>query len=68
MPTEARGNIGQVKPTGWHAVKYDKMCIRDSLYGGAKERAREMGVEKIHVSITNTEEYAQAFAVAESYP
>lgn len=23
MPTEARGNIGSVKPTGWHTVKYD---------------------------------------------
>ena len=25
MPTEERGSIGQVKPTGWHAVKYDKV-------------------------------------------
>lgn len=23
MPTEKRGNIGQVKPSGWHTVKYD---------------------------------------------
>lgn len=23
MPTEERGDIGQVKPTGWHTVKYD---------------------------------------------
>lgn len=23
MPTEARGSIGQVKPTGWQTVKYD---------------------------------------------
>ena len=23
MPTEKRGNIGQVKPTGWHTTKYD---------------------------------------------
>lgn len=23
MPTEERGNIGQVKPSGWHTVKYD---------------------------------------------
>ena len=23
MPTEARGEIGSVKPTGWHSVKYD---------------------------------------------
>ncbi len=25
MPTEARGSIGQVKPTGWQTVKYD--CV-----------------------------------------
>lgn len=25
MPTEERGNIGMVKPTGWHTVKYD--CV-----------------------------------------
>lgn len=25
MPTEERGEIGQVKPTGWHLVKYD--CV-----------------------------------------
>lgn len=25
MPTEERGSIGQIKPTGWHTVKYD--CI-----------------------------------------
>ena len=25
MPTEDRGSIGQVKPTGWHTVKYD--CV-----------------------------------------
>ena len=23
MPTQERGSIGQVKPTGWHTVKYD---------------------------------------------
>ena len=22
MPTEERGNIGSVKPTGWHSVRY----------------------------------------------
>ena len=27
MPTEKRGSIGMVKPTGWHTVKYD--CIAD---------------------------------------
>lgn len=27
MPTEERGAIGEVKPSGWHTVKYD--CIED---------------------------------------
>ena len=27
MPTEKRGEIGMIKPTGWHTVKYD--CITD---------------------------------------
>ncbi len=27
MPTEERGSIGMMKPTGWHTVKYD--CITD---------------------------------------
>lgn len=27
MPEEERGEIGQIKPTGWHTVKYD--CIAD---------------------------------------
>lgn len=25
MPTEARGSIGSVKPTGWHTIKYDNI-------------------------------------------
>lgn len=25
MPTEERGSIGQVKPTGWHTVKYEQV-------------------------------------------
>ena len=25
MPTQERGSIGQIKPTGWHTVKYD--CV-----------------------------------------
>ena len=29
MPTEERGPIGMVKPTGWHTVKYD--CIDQSF-------------------------------------
>lgn len=29
MPTEKRGKIGQIKPTGWHTVKYDNV---DGMY------------------------------------
>lgn len=32
MPTEERGNIGQVKPTGWHTVKYSEQIDGNYLY------------------------------------
>lgn len=35
------------------------------LYGGAKALAEQMGIQKLWVSITNTKEYAVAFAVGE---
>lgn len=36
MPTEERGSIGQVKPSGWHTVKYD--CVDGGfLYNICKE-------------------------------
>lgn len=35
------------------------------LHGGAKERAESMGMKYIHVSITNTVEYALGFVVGE---
>lgn len=31
MPTEKRGSIGMVKPTGWHTVRYDDL-ISDGKY------------------------------------
>ncbi|MCI8408283.1 MAG: holo-ACP synthase [Lachnospiraceae bacterium] len=36
-----------------------------NLYGKAKKMADQIGVKKIHVSITNTKELAQAFVVGE---
>lgn len=36
------------------------------LLGEALEKAKELGIGAVHVSITNTKEYAAAFAVAES--
>lgn len=38
------------------------------LYGGALERFCQMGMEQIQVSISNTGEYAMAFAVGEGIP
>ena len=32
MPTEARGEIGMVKPTGWHTVRYDDLVDGKYLY------------------------------------
>lgn len=32
MPTEKRGQIGQVKPTGWHTVRYDDLISDKYLY------------------------------------
>ncbi len=36
-----------------------------NLYGKAEELAREQGISAIHVSISNTKEYANAFVVGE---
>lgn len=35
------------------------------LYGNALGLAKELGIDEIHVSITNTKEFASAFVVAE---
>lgn len=39
-----------------------------NLYGKAKELAKEIGINAIHISITNTREYANAFAICEKLP
>ena len=36
-----------------------------NLLGGARDMAKELGIQTIHVSITITKEYASAVAVAE---
>ena len=35
------------------------------LYGAAKQLAGELGIRRLHVSLTDTKELAQAFVVAE---
>ncbi|MDE6209469.1 MAG: holo-ACP synthase [Lachnospiraceae bacterium] len=37
-----------------------------NLYGKAKEMAEKLGINNIHISISNLEEYATAFVVAET--
>lgn len=32
MPTEKRGDIGMIKPTGWHTVRYDDLIKDKYLY------------------------------------
>lgn len=32
QPTEPRGNIGQIKPSGWHTVKYNEIIEDNYLY------------------------------------
>ena len=32
MPTEERGSIGMIKPTGWHTVRYDDLIEDHYLY------------------------------------
>lgn len=32
MPTQPRGQIGQIKPTGWHTVKYNDIINGNYLY------------------------------------
>ena len=32
MPTEERGSIGMVKPTGWHTIRYDDLVDGKYLY------------------------------------
>lgn len=32
MPTEARGEIGQIRPSGWHTVKYTGVVDGNYLY------------------------------------
>ncbi|HWT27672.1 MAG TPA: ACP synthase, partial [Mobilitalea sp.] len=37
-----------------------------NLYGKASELAKQQGVTMVHVSITNTKDYANAFVVGEA--
>ena len=32
MPTEKRGSIGMIKPSGWHTIRYDDLISDKYLY------------------------------------
>ena len=65
--------VAKVLGTGFRSfMPIDIEVLRDELgkpyvclYGGALARFREMGLARIEVSITNTSEWAMAFAVGE---
>ena len=45
LPTEKRGNIGSVKPSGWHSVKYPKRIKDNYLYNRCHLIAYELSAE-----------------------
>ncbi|MFQ9934113.1 MAG: holo-ACP synthase [Lachnospiraceae bacterium] len=78
--TELAGNfsvkeaVAKSLGTGFRGFELNEIeVLRDklgkpyvNLYGNAKEKAWELGIKKIHVSITNVSQYVQALAVSEN--
>ena len=68
--------VAKVLGTGFRSfMPGDIEVLRDSLgkpyvnlYGGAQKRFEEMGLTQIQVSISNTADFAMAFAVGEGEP
>lgn len=66
--------VSKMLGTGFYKVSPVEIeCLRNdfggpyvNLYGRALACARELSIEKIHVTITNTREMAAAFAVGET--
>ena len=66
--------VAKVLGTGFAGIRPIEIeVLRDEkgkpfviLSGGAERIAGELGIKRIHVSITDTEEYAAAFAIGES--
>ena len=61
--------------TGWaHGIGFQQVEVRRdddgavhvALAGAAAERARRLGIRRLHVSLTHTDTTATAFVVAES--
>lgn len=65
--------VSKVFGTGFRGIELTEIeVLRDefgkpyvNLYGKAKELARQLKIERLHVSITNTKELASVFVVGE---
>ena len=60
--------FGRIQPIQIEVLRDEKGRPYTVLWNQAKEFAKELLVENIHVSISNEREYAVAFAVAETAP
>lgn len=66
--------VSKMFGTGFRIIQPIEIeCLRDdlgkpfvNLYGFAKEQSILLNISSIHVSITNTKEYASAFVVGEA--
>ena len=59
---------GMIKGLSWHDIEVEIGPLGEPsvrLSGGAAQRAEEMGITAVHVSISHTEQYAVASAVAD---
>lgn len=52
-------------PVEIEVLRDDKGKPYVNLYGNAKKLADKLGIDRLHVSISNTMEYANAFAIGE---
>lgn len=65
--------VSKMFGTGFRGINLTEIeVLRDSLgkpyvnlYGNAKKMEMQLGIQKIHVSITNTKDLAEAFVVGE---
>lgn len=65
--------VSKMFGTGFQGISLSEIeVLRDSLgkpyvnlYGNAQKLLKQLGIKKIHVSITNTRDFAQAFVVGE---
>ncbi|BBF43790.1 holo-[acyl-carrier protein] synthase [Lachnospiraceae bacterium KM106-2] len=58
--------FGTIGPVDIEVLRNQEGKPYVQLYGKAKEMAKSLAIGRIHVSITNTKEYASAFVVGES--